>query len=584
MPSNADNTNNSSQVSGVRYTEDGLGVLCEHCDVVIPRGTDFAVRLTCPEAGIIEPIGPYCKEHLESLKVCCGCHRPFFGEDEISYLGEGEYFCNSCKEGIITCESCDSRTTEEALVTVPNGTRMCPTCFGKKYFTCSCCDTVKTISRSWTEDTPLNQAKYPTILSGSAKVCNLCFLEKSAGVAPLPVTQCRNCGKMHGDVGSSYCIECVGRLSNCDGCGKMHHQMYSFSVDGEHMTLCPSCRSKAQDCTSCGQKSFSLGAVKDILGGLTKVCKSCIAKKLCSKCLTFKNNLVGATGLCSTCNNALNSSCDCGSTTGTQVNTSHCRECSADYASKVDYSSRFSPLQFHYTSKDLKTGDNIFLGFELELGYNEQRSDNQHLCKVYRYSKMPVNYLMAKPDGSLDVHGWEWVTAPQTLNYFNKMKKDDKIKWLFMDMFEDESCGVHVHVARTAIRNKMHEYKLVAFVDNNEKLINEIAGREYSSYQCKVEKKPSALILQGGNEERYSRVNLQNRATIELRMYASTVSEYRLSTYLENAHSMVVYTKDASGSEIKGSKGYLAFVAKNCKRYPNLHKFLTSPARKFNKG
>jgi hypothetical protein len=167
-----------------------------------------------------------------------------------------------------------------------------------------------------------------------------------------------------------------------------------------------------------------------------------------------------------------------------------------------------------------------------------------------------------------------------TLRYF----KSINWKHLFTGMMEHSSCGMHVHIDRRAIRNKMHEYKLISFVNDNEELINEVAGRKYSGYQDKITEKPSALALGKRSCSRTSRVNLQNKGTIELRYFATTTSLYLFKARIQHVHSMVKYLRNAGVKEIKGKEGYIDFVVKNKLMYPEISSFLTSANRPWNGG
>ena len=565
-------------VEGVRYNSAGNAVLCEHCDVEIPRGDDYAVQLNCPEEGINGWIGPYCRDCMPKLKVCSCCNKAYFGDD-IKYLGSGNWYCHSCIDSQEMCGDCG--TLSEDLTSHGNK-KYCKQCFDKKYFKCNDCGKTKTKARSLALSTALSVAKYPSLFKDGVDTCDLCMKGKQDSVEPKKVYECKSCGEIHASDGNDYCSTCLSNIKPCGNCGGIDHLNQLISVDGGLTVLCRKCNSKAVRCQGCSGMTLNPLKKEDIFGESMNLCQGCgeVDGGQCTKCLKF-GPLVD--GVCQSCREITGNTCSgCGTET-IYNERSNCRACDSGLSEVLNYSYKPNPLIFHYTDGDLKAKDNLFLGFELELTVKDSGTyRNTALHRIYKSGKYSELLLDATEDGSINGNGgFELVSYPMSYDYFKS------IDWssLFLGMQEHSSCGMHVHLSRSAIKSKLHEYKLISFVYENEVFIDEIAGRSYTSYNSKTNKKHSALALGNTESCRNSRVNLNNRGTIELRYFSSTTSLYTFKARVQHVHSLVKYLENAGVSEVKkGTDGYFKYIGKNKVMYPELYKFINSKQRPWNGG
>ena len=78
---------------------------------------------------------------------------------------------------------------------------------------------------------------------------------------------------------------------------------------------------------------------------------------------------------------------------------------------------------------------------------------------------------------------------------------------------------------------------------------------------------------------RYLAININKQETIEFRIFASPKNKFELDYRLEFVKAMCRYTEPCavavkSLKELFDKDTFIAFVAKNKKDYPNLHKFI----------
>ena len=179
-----------------------------------------------------------------------------------------------------------------------------------------------------------------------------------------------------------------------------------------------------------------------------------------------------------------------------------------------------------------------FFGVELEVDCGGEVDDNA--AAVMRIGNgNGLEHIYCKHDGSLE-EGFEIVTHPMTLDYhLDKMPWKavlTRLKTLSYLSHQANTCGLHIHVNRTSL-GSTYETKeetiariLYFFEKQWEELlkfsrrINRQLERWAARYGYKD--KPKEILDHakcGGNNGRYSCVNLENRATIEFRMYRGTL-------------------------------------------------------------
>lgn len=233
-------------------------------------------------------------------------------------------------------------------------------------------------------------------------------------------------------------------------------------------------------------------------------------------------------------------------------------------------------------------------GFELEV---EARGNGRYLgAQIAQESLGGHAYL--KEDGSLS-DGFEIVTHPHTLekyhNEFNwgvleKLQSNGYRSW------NTRTCGLHVHVSRTAfgdggdpwspritksvrsqilLRRQSHELRFMKLIYDNQRQVERISGRSNNNYATFQDKGNLVQKVKYGTQEsgRYSAINTENEATIEIRVFKGSLRKERVLSALEFVHASVEYTRDIKISNKNHALSWLKFtgyVSANAEMYPNL--------------
>jgi hypothetical protein len=307
---------------------------------------------------------------------------------------------------------------------------------------------------------------------------------------------------------------------------------------------------------------------------------------------------------CNRCDYCVNSNRDGGTNVGNEYwcedcvsnNATYCEECDEYYRDgqgcencgggdgKVhQYSYKPNPI-FHGGNDN-----NLYMGFELEMSYGDE-SDNYRsaIPDVLPLEQADVCYL--KSDSSIEGWGYELVTHPHTLgayerannlwNYIESCRTKGARSW------DTTSCGLHVHVSRTAFKSGAHTHRFLSLIYRNPREMMKLAGRKNSRYarfddvykpdewgipQFNLRDKVHA----GGFTERMSAVNTNNDYTLELRFFRGNMKREGIMTALELSHASVEYTRNMSVSDVKLGmlkwEWFADWVATNNGLYPNLY-------------
>ena len=230
------------------------------------------------------------------------------------------------------------------------------------------------------------------------------------------------------------------------------------------------------------------------------------------------------------------------------------------------------------------------LGFELEV---ESRRNSRYEGAEIAQNELGGHAYM-KEDGSLN-DGFEIVTHPHTLyDYQTAFNWDfvSKLKAGGFRSWNTDTCGLHVHVSRTAfgigvnpwgrldrealILNKQsHELRFMKLIYDNQRQVERIAGRSNNSYATFSDKGRLVQKLKSGyqNDGRYSAINTQNDATLEVRVFKGSLRKERVLSALEFVAASVEYTRDLKVTSKNQALSWLrftAYVSDNMETYPNL--------------
>lgn len=232
-----------------------------------------------------------------------------------------------------------------------------------------------------------------------------------------------------------------------------------------------------------------------------------------------------------------------------------------------------------------------YLGVELEVENRSRIHDTEDVARDLSRASLHLWYL--KHDGSLE-NGFEIVTHPFSWEWLRD--NPDAFAPVFalaekgFRSYNTSTCGMHVHLSRKAFRNAYHLYKFIEVVHGLEELTLRISQREpnklrewakldygnaYNDRAERYERETPARVAKKGRQdtERYCGVNLQNRHTVEVRIFRGTLLPASFRKNLEYVVAALEFTRTAGGRELTAER-FTAYVSEHRKEYPNLFAFL----------
>jgi len=221
-----------------------------------------------------------------------------------------------------------------------------------------------------------------------------------------------------------------------------------------------------------------------------------------------------------------------------------------------------------------------YLGIELEVEVCGDDSRNECAETVINALSDRV-YL--KEDGSLS-NGFEIVTHPHTLFAYQNDIDWDFLKQLSkmgVRSWNRSSCGLHVHVSRTAFGWSTHasrEAHLVRFnklIYDNQRQVERLAGRKNNQFATFTDKGKIVPKVKFGSQSsgRYSAVNMEPESTIEVRVFKGSLRKERVLSGIEFVVAAVEYTrllKIQHKSAPFAWGRFVHYVTANSDTYPNL--------------
>lgn len=322
---------------------------------------------------------------------------------------------------------------------------------------------------------------------------------------------------------------------------------------------------------------------------------------ICQTCFdTFKSDADGDIDRCHNCATHVKSD-----DTYEFLGWNYCQSCYDDYCNECDecsveyfgdtydhtcWEDDDSPFihNYSYKPRPFFFGEGKYhLGFELEVEArrNYPSTGAEMVCRSLG------ERVYCKEDGSLS-HGFEIVTHPHTLFEYQKefdWSSLDKLREEGFRSWDTETCGLHVHVSRTAFGNpnsredvlkvQAHELRFMKLIYDNSRQVQRLAGRSESSYATFADRGKLISKVKFGNQSngRYSAINTENDATLEVRIFRGSLKKERVLSALELVTASVEYTRDlkvAGSNKALSWLQFVSYVAQNSEQYPNLSNVL----------
>jgi len=240
-------------------------------------------------------------------------------------------------------------------------------------------------------------------------------------------------------------------------------------------------------------------------------------------------------------------------------------------------------LEFFGSSKS-----GLYMGFELET----EVGSNCNEASEYA-SKALEGRAILKSDASIGSFGFEIVTQPHTLEHYRSHSDVvwDTIETLRKDYgarsWDTDTCGLHIHLSRAGFSSGAHLHRFIAMVYTNSEVMMKFAGRKsrfarfndvytFDEFDKPIRSfKHKVADPRRSNTERYSAVNTQNQATIELRFFKGTMNKSGILSALDLATAMVEYTRELRVSDVRMGaltwEWFKDYVQDNNGIYPDLY-------------
>ncbi len=347
---------------------------------------------------------------------------------------------------------------------------------------------------------------------------------------------CSECGNVVSPESESYengnleqiyiCEECSPQYTWCYDCSEFH--------SNEEYTYCDWCDEPIAPC----QRSH-----RDSSG--TRLCDDCYDRcRTCDDCGMFLNRddvyRYSGDTLCESCYDSIRN----------------------DDSSDVLFSYSYKPYALFYGSGP------VFMGVELEVDDGEDR--DRCVREILSLANTDDCMLYAKEDGSLD-YGFEIVSMPATLeyhlSYFPWLKTMEIAKRYNFRSHMTETCGLHVHVNRTAFGSSFEEQEfgiaklmymvelfweqMVSFSRRTYKQLEQWANRYGLEIQTEKVDSLYKKACIDNQQKRYYAINLQNSETVEVRLFRGTLKYSTFSATLQFVQLLVDIALKLSLTEVQ---------------------------------
>lgn len=279
---------------------------------------------------------------------------------------------------------------------------------------------------------------------------------------------------------------------------------------------------------------------------------------------------------------------ECGTSFTTTNNSTHfgtiCGSCLGVDPSKLtihNYSTRAEQILKFKLGKKTRPKlllNDVYFGLELEYESDDpQRS-------VLETVRVLDEHAILKRDGSIH-NGFEIVTCPATRDIHSDIFKTffEKFENKTLKLKAEANCGFHVHISKNPL-TFLSIGKINAFMNNphNFEYISLIAGRKSNYAQQDPTRNHVCFPWNNKdrltNTNRYNMLNLQNRHTLEFRIFAPPKTYGEFQKDLDFVEAMVDYNLPCGHKvalkEHSKHEHFTSFVLANHKSYPYLADFL----------
>lgn len=368
--------------------------------------------------------------------------------------------------------------------------------------------------------------------------------------------------------GDVVCDECTQICYRCDTIGSSNDDFHTVDND----TWCDACTDRrAYWCESC--EEYNSSGTSYVSDRQEHWCECCLDSAY----------------WCEDCDEYNADGCD------------NCADNLDDSGNRIihDYSYRPDAI-FHSTDSN----ERLFFGIEIEVEAGQRLRD----AATYARQLEDIDLAYLKHDGSLN-SGFEIVTHPMSHEFY---KTEATELWAVLEQlrsnptlkvrsWDTSTCGLHIHISRTGFNGGAHMHRFLNLIYSNREFYSILAGRESDQWakfddiyqreiirdsegnamrdewdfvQTRTTRQFKHKLDNNRGSDRYSAVNTNNHATLEMRIFKGTVNGDTIKAQLDLAHASVEYTRTLSVSDITQgaltSDNFMWYIFEHESQYPEL--------------
>lgn len=347
-----------------------------------------------------------------------------------------------------------------------------------------------------------------------------------------------------------YCSDCFTEVfDTCAECGEIYPKDDLFEYEGQ--PYCEVCYNTTfVMCSYCGEVLPVDDCIGTEEGRYPVVCPDCCDDHFtrCEHCghlfyndfLNWDENIA----LCDPCYHHRYIRCDdCEQFEHIDIAVRtaegwYCSACAEEHMSNIIRPYHCSPqLQFQCNADEIPSRTTRYFGIELEIESTDGADNDESAAEFFEIlNNEPDSHWFACHDGSLN-NGFELITQPMTYKYFVEHQAE-RVQTMMKRAIElgyrghkTSTCGLHFHVSSASLSEDtianmilaISEYwpVIVSVSRRSEEKIRQWANRYSLNDANKIE--DAKNIAKYKNAGRYLALNVTNRATVELRIFRSTL-------------------------------------------------------------
>jgi hypothetical protein len=380
--------------------------------------------------------------------------------------------------------------------------------------------------------------------------------------------------------GDELCCECSERMGyiKCRECGEFVKEEDACYDEHNNDYVCQGCydNDSCITCEDCGEITNDYEIINYGTNHEKHVCDRCAGDYYqCADCgryysyayITYDTNLIicdscsGNWTQCHSCDDVIQND---DANYDDETEEYYCNNC-------YDNIERSSIRNHGYKPDPEFLGnpiDNLYMGVELEV------DDGDEPNRIAKRLTDMTDDIYCKHDGSLN-HGFEIVSHPASLDYHMDDLGWDKIADICKEngfkSHETNTCGLHVHVSRKffgqnevtqdlniakliLLINRFWDTNVVKFSRRNVNKLYEWARKNELSYDTYDNEYTMCDKVKYCKGNRYQAINLENRNTIEFRIFKGTLNISTLKATLQFVDTICRYAKKINLKMISSTK------------------------------